>query len=544
MEALGLDRICVIIGRTRHKMVLAELQEAAKRGAKLIELRLDFLAKAVDFRRLLPFRNCPWICTLRRREDGGRWTGTEVERQTILRQAIVAGFDWVDLESDIADSIRRFGNVKRIVSYHNCQETPDNLNEIYEKMCQQDADIVKIAVTAKHPEDNLKTIELVRHAKKPTIAHCMGEMGIPSRFLSIKFGAPFMYAAFNKERGISPGLFSFDELKKYYAIDRIDSSTSVYGVAGDPVGHSLSPALHNQLFKHYGVNSMYLPFHIPRGEFNHTVRKWLTIPIEGYSVTIPHKEDAAQISNEADEVVKRTGVANTLIRHKNGYAASNTDYPGVRKCFEGPKPSMDDGTVREWNVCQALVLGAGGIAKIVVQTLSEMGVYVIVSSKTLDRADKLAKSVHGKAVDWPQRHRSNCDIVVNCTPIGMHPNVDESPIHASYLRPGMVVFDTVYNPQSTLLIKEANLRGCRVILGTELFIQQAALQFQAFTKIEPDLNLLRDIIRQAISPLAVQIQSEVINQQPYLSSSQNYTPNHKHTKENKSKKGPKTDDTE
>src|SRR6516162_8459205 len=140
--------ICAVVGRTRHKMMHIEMLEAAKRGAKLIELRLDFLAKAPDFKRLLDGRPCPLIATFRRPAEGGRWGGTERERQTLLRQAIVAGFDYIDLETDVADTIRRFGKVRRIVSYHNLRETPADLEEIYERMCGQDADIVKVAVTA------------------------------------------------------------------------------------------------------------------------------------------------------------------------------------------------------------------------------------------------------------------------------------------------------------------------------------------------------------------------------------------------------------
>src|SRR5262245_66441901 len=129
------DRVLVVIGRTRHKMVVVELQEAVKRGAKFIELRLDFLAKAVDFKRLAPYKQCPWVATLRRPVDGGRFGGTEEERQVILRQAVASGaFEWVDLETDVASVIPRFGKVKRIVSYHNLSETPATLDEIYAGM--------------------------------------------------------------------------------------------------------------------------------------------------------------------------------------------------------------------------------------------------------------------------------------------------------------------------------------------------------------------------------------------------------------------------
>src|SRR5262249_4857398 len=160
----------VVIGRTRHKMVQIEIQEAAKRGAEFLELRLDFLAKAPDFKRLLANKPCPWVATVRPPADGGRWSGSEEARLMLLRQATVAGFDWVDLETDVADSMRRFGAVKRIVSYHNRDEVPADLEKIYEKMCKQDADVVKIAVRAQQPSDNLRVLDLYKNAPKSTVA--------------------------------------------------------------------------------------------------------------------------------------------------------------------------------------------------------------------------------------------------------------------------------------------------------------------------------------------------------------------------------------
>ena len=188
MVASASERICVVIGRTRHKMVQAEIEEAAQRGARLIELRLDFLAKAPDFQRLLADKPCRLMATVRRPHDGGRWSGSEEERQTLLRQAIVAGFDWVDLETDVADRIRRFGRTRRIVSYHNIHEMPADLEKIHERMCKQDADVVKIAVRGQQPEDNLRMLALVRNAPKPTVAFCMGDMSMPSRILCLKYG--------------------------------------------------------------------------------------------------------------------------------------------------------------------------------------------------------------------------------------------------------------------------------------------------------------------------------------------------------------------
>ena len=499
--SLAVDRVCVIIARTRHKMVQIELDEAVNRGARFIELRLDYMAKAVDFKRLLPHRKCPWIATLRRHTDGGRWKGTEEERMMVLRQAIVSGFDWVDLETDLADEIKRFRDVKRIVSYHNFVETPDDLESIYERMTQQDADVLKIVTMAQHPKDCLRVLNLIKSAKKPTVGHCLGEMGLPSRILSLRYGAPFLYAAFNKERGIAPGLPSLEEVKRYFHVQDINTQTRVYGVLGDPVSQSFSPALHNLMFRRIGMNAVYLPFRVPRGELGDSLQAFGAIPVDGYSVTIPHKEQAAAISVTSDDRVKETGAANTLVKRHDGFHAFNTDYEAA---LEGLRRNMpvEEGKRREIKECAAMVLGAGGAARAVAHALHRAGaspLYIV--GRTAPKTEKLANEVHGKAVEWAARHNVECGIVVNCTPIGMHPNLDETPVHAGYLKPGMVVFDTVYNPEQTLLLKEAKSRGCQIVSGVEMFVRQAALQFELFTGQPADVEAMREILRRALSPL-------------------------------------------
>ncbi len=497
------DRVLVVIGRTRHKMVVAELPESVKRGAKFIELRLDFLAKAVDFKRLAPLKTCPWVATLRRPSDGGRFSGTEPERLAILRQAIVSGaFEWVDLETDVAAEVRRFGKVKRILSYHNLHETPDNLEEIYAGMLKQDGDVVKLAVTAQKPSDVARVMKLQQTAPKPTVAFCMGDVGAPSRFLALKFGAPWIYAAFNKERGIAPGLPSLDEFRTTYPVRSITADTQVFGVAGDPLGHSLSPLLHNHMFKRMGVNALYLPFRVPRGLFPRAVEQYGCVPVDGYSVTIPHKEAAAQLAKEADPTVGTTGAANTLVRHGNKWVAANTDYTAAADSLKARLAERAAaGKKEELGQMRVLVLGAGGVARAVVHALHKEGAHVTIASRTEERAKDLAAAAGCRFVDWQARHSIGFEVLVNCTPVGMHPNVDESPIHASVLKPGGIVFDTIYNPETTLLIREAKARGCDAITGVDMFVRQAARQFELFTGKVPPLDTMRDIVRKALSPL-------------------------------------------
>jgi 3-dehydroquinate dehydratase/shikimate dehydrogenase len=498
------DRVLVVIGRTRHKMVVAELQEAVKRGGQFIELRLDFLAKAVDFKRLTPFKQCPWVATLRRPADGGRFNGPEPERLMILRQAIVSGaFEWVDLETDIAGTVPRFGPVKRIVSYHNTAETPANLADLYAQMLQQDADVYKIAVAAHSAADVARVLHLQRTAPKPTVAFCLGDIGQPSRFLALKFGAPWIYAAFNKERGIAPGLPSFDELRSTYPVRAIAPDTKVFGVVGDPVGHSLSPLLHNQMYKRLGVNALYLPFRIPRGQFAQALEAYEPIPVDGYSVTIPHKEAAAAAARESEPNVQVTGAANTLVRRDDGrFTAANTDYAAAADSLKAHLAERAaDGPAVALEGLRVLILGAGGAARAIAFALHREGAQITISARTHERAQKLAEDVKCRSVDWHARHSVPFDVLINCTPVGMHPNVDEAPCHFSVLKPGTVVFDTVYTPETTLLIREARVRGCDTITGVDMFVRQAARQIELFTGLTPDLAAMRQIARKALSPL-------------------------------------------
>ncbi|MSQ95883.1 MAG: shikimate dehydrogenase [Gemmataceae bacterium] len=500
--------VCAVIGRTRHKMMQAELEEAGKQGAKLIELRLDFLSKPPDFKRLLEGRPCPLIATFRRPADGGQWRASEDQRFMLIRQAIVAGFDFVDLEIDIIDKIPRFGKVQRIVSYHNIQGVPDNLEEIYKQMCAADADVVKIVVTAQTPADNLRVMALLKNAPKPTVAFCMGDMGTASRVLGIRLGMPFTYGAFNKERQIAPGILSFSELHKTYSIDKINAETKVFGVIGDPIGHSLSPLIHNAAFRKLGMNAIYLPFRVPRGELASFLTGYREIPVHGYSVTIPHKEAAAKCATECDELVTKFGAANTLVATETGFHATNTDAQAALDSLRANLPLGADNQQVPLSSRKVLVLGAGGVARAIAHALHKEGVYVTVTNRSEERGAKLAEEVGCKFVNWTARHQTECGTLINCTSVGMHPNLDEMPVHQSFLNPELMVFDTIYTPETTLLIREARTRGCHCLTGVDMFVRQAGLQFEQFTGQAPPLDLMAMVVRKALSPVHIKEEGE------------------------------------
>ncbi|MEM9351902.1 MAG: shikimate dehydrogenase [Planctomycetota bacterium] len=495
--------ICVSIGRSRHKHMMAERAHLVEQGAKMVELRLDYVAGKVNLRRLLAeevSQPSEVIITCRRKEDGGKWGGTEEARQLLLREAIAEGVDYVDLEDDIAASIPRFGRTKRIISYHNFRKTPDDLLDIHTRLAGLDPDVIKITTMANSPHDNLRMLQVVEQSEKPMVGMCMGDIGTPSRILVARFGGPFTYATFHHERTLAPGQLAFGQMKDVYHYESIDHDTDVFGVIADPVGHSLSPPIHNACFRELGINAVYCPFRVPADALGQFMEDAPRMGIKGLSVTIPHKEAIAKYLTKVDPVVKSIAAVNTVVFDGSEVLGYNTDYNAAMDCLEHAlgKIGADPSPLKNK---RALILGAGGVARPIAFGLRKRGALVTVTSRNKKRADKLADAFDGKAVEWETRDRVNCDILINCTPVGMHPNVDESPMTKTFLKPSLLVFDTVYNPESTLLIKDARERACQVITGVEMFIRQAMLQFFLFTKQDAPHELMRDVLKRTIGPV-------------------------------------------
>ncbi len=480
--------------------MLAEFQELVKRGAQLVELRLDYVNSRLNMQRLLKDRPCPVIITCRREEDGGKFSGTEEERLVMLREAISLEVDYVDLEDDIADKIPRFGKTKRIISYHNFRHTPDNLKAIYDRLAALDADVVKITTMAQRPSDNLRMLELVSHNNLPIVGMCMGDIGTPSRILLARCGAPFTYATFHHERALAPGQLSYDQMMEVYRYESITHATEVFGVIADPVAHSLGPQIHNAAFADQKIDAVYIPFRVPSDSLGQFLGDVPRMEIRGLSVTIPHKESVARYVTKVDAAVKGIKAANTLIFRDGEVLGYNTDCKAAMDTLEhalgdeGALPSRLHGK-------RVLVLGAGGVSRAIMYGLQKKEAKVIVASRSRDRAERLAGEFGGKAIDWNARHSANIDVLVNGTPIGMHPNVDDTPFNRSYLKPSMLVFDTVYNPESTLLIKEARLHGCQTATGVEMFIRQAGLQFMLFTGREAPMKTMRSTLKRITGPV-------------------------------------------
>lgn len=505
--------ICVSLGRVRHKEMIATHQALAEIGAPLVELRIDWLRYPPDLGRVIKVRPTPTVITCRRPQDGGRWRGNEDDRQMLLRQAIVAGVDYVDLESDIAAKIPRYGKTKRIVSYHNFETTAPDLRDLHASLCQLDADIVKIVTMANSPADNARLLELIQDAPKPTIAFCMGEIGTPSRILCGKYGAPFTYATFSKERVLAPGQLSFEVMRDLYRYESINSETAVFGVLGDPIAHSWSPLIHNTAFREQAINAVYIPFRVPAEMLAESLAEFDKLGFQGFSVTIPHKEAVAAMVPTADATVRDSGAANTLYRNETGrWCASNTDYEAALTVLrEGVANSGSSGTLEGKRV---LILGAGGVAKAVALGLNRAGAAISITNRSKDRGRALAEQLDCQFIGWENRGSVFADILVNCTPIGMFPEVEATPFPQHWLRDGMLVFDTIYNPENTLLLKEAREHFCTTVSGLEMFVRQAAAQYESFVRQPAPVEVMRQTLRKGISPVRVKRQDPPPDQPP------------------------------
>jgi 3-dehydroquinate dehydratase/shikimate dehydrogenase len=407
----------------------------------------------------------------------------------------------VDLELDVPPEC--WPDCPVILSHHDFQSCPTDLEQILRRLEDSPAAAVKVAFAARGPEDALRAMDALRAARKPAIALAMGEAGVLSRVLAKKFGAFGTYAALSRGEESAPGQPTVEEFKDLYGWHRMGPSTRVYGVIGHPIAHSLSPLAHNRALAAAGLDAVYLPLLIEPGEENFDRfleallrRPWMDW--RGLSVTLPHKEHALRFvgPERCDELARRIGAINTItIREGGALRGDNTDYAAALEALcQAMKIDRLALTGR-----RVAVLGAGGAARAVVAGLVHAGASVAIYNRTLARAEALASEFPCRAAPLDQLHRAEEEVLVNCTPVGMHPNVNDCPLEA-IPRSIRVVFDTIYNPLETRLLRLARDAGCVTVPGLEMFVQQAVAQFEIWTGKKAPVSLMREGVRKRLDP--------------------------------------------
>jgi 3-dehydroquinate dehydratase/shikimate dehydrogenase len=310
--------------------------------------------------------------------------------------------------------------------------------------------------------------------------------------LTRTFGGLLTYAALRRGAGSAPGQLTVAQLRDVYNFDSTGPGTPVYGVIGNPVMHSVSPNIHNAAFRSLGMDAVYVPFEVDAlAPFFAGVH---CLDPAGFSVTIPHKEEALRLVDDADEISHKIGAVNTVAVRDSRLVGTNTDWLAAVNAVK--QALAADETLAGRRV---LLLGAGGAARAIAYGLAREKAVVLIANRTQERAERLAAETGAKTVRWEQRGAVDCDVVVNSTSIGMYPRVDATPMPAESLRQGRVVFDAVYNPRRTRLIEEAAAAGCRVVEGVEMFVEQAVAQFRFWTGRDAPVEVMRKATVAALS---------------------------------------------
>jgi 3-dehydroquinate dehydratase/shikimate dehydrogenase len=476
----ALPRICIALGLADLPKLLDQARHEAEAGENFLEFRLDYLpepaqgAKAIgEF--LASYPNCTILATCRRHQNHGRFNGSIEEQLRILEVAIQHGARAVDVEIETAEvAIQRCADLRGrailIVSWHHFETTPA-LDPVMKRMLKVGADVYKIVGTARKPGDTGRILAASRLSPKiPLVTLAMGEIGFPSRVLSTAFGALFTYATPAHVQGTASGQVNARQLRSLYRIDKLTKAARIYGVVADPVRHSVSPHVHNRAFQSRRLDAVYVPLLVSPNQLRDFFQFAEALPLCGFSVTIPHKRRIMRYLDQVDPLARRIGAVNTVIRKAGKWRGSNTDAEAV----SGPLSR-----IIKLQKATALIVGNGGAARGAACALADAGTKVALTGRNPDRVRALARLVNGEQLSSEQTLQRHFDIVINATPVGMWPNVTECPFPDRI--PGEIVFDMVYNPLETVLIRRAREQGKQVIPGLKMFIEQAVRQFEIWT---------------------------------------------------------------
>ncbi|MBZ5699044.1 MAG: shikimate dehydrogenase [Acidobacteriia bacterium] len=472
----GKDRVCGVIAAGTAREMIFEMRRGL-RITRTLELRLDYLRNARERTAYLSWlgRQRPramLIATCRSRQGGGLFRGNRKAQLEILAQAVRAGCRWCDVEIETAShaspaELRSALSPARVmVSHHDFRKTPKSLPAIARRLLRAGGRIAKVATQCHSISDSVRICSLAR-GRRDTVAIPMGEIGLAGRVLSLRAGSALAYAAV--EQATAPGQLSLDAMEHLYRAADITRRTRVYGVIGNPIGHSLSPLLHNTAFRARRFDAVLVPFLVrDLGDFLRAIEPF---GIAGFGVTIPHKEIILRHLSDCDPLAARIGAVNTVVvRRGGGLYGYNTDYAGVlrslqrRMCLAGSR---------------VLLYGAGGAARAAAFALAQAGATVCLSARRPERARALARAVGAQVVTRAGLRREFFDAIVNCTPVGMHPR-GGSPLGSAELN-CRIVMDMVYRPRTTELLRRARRRGIEIISGLEMFLEQGFAQYEIWT---------------------------------------------------------------
>ena len=451
-------------------------------SADLIELRLDcFTTEPDNLADVVKNIATPVILTFRPSEQGGHRDLTRQARQNFWNDVAPRGESiWWDIESDLAHELSPDWS-RVIVSHHDFNGVPDDLQEIYQRLAATPAHVIKIAFQAHDIIDCIPAFDLLARARRESreiIPIAMGNSGIVTRVLGPSRGAFLTYGSLDDENATAPGQVTARDLRELYRISEIDQDTMVCGVIGLPVMHSISPQLHNGWFAAEGLNGVYLPFEVKDvhsflTRMVHPRTRALDWNLRGLSVTAPHKQTVIEHLDWLNPIAQEIGAVNTILVKADRLLGFNTDAPG----FFVPLVEKFD----SWPDRRAAIIGAGGAARAAIWALQKLRTDITIFARNPSNGQSLGDSFGVDCEPLASATFGDYDLVVNTTPLGSGAYIDQSPATAEQLTGVRIAYDLIYNPADTRFLREARKAGCETIGGLEMLVAQAKIQFELWT---------------------------------------------------------------
>ena len=503
-------KICVPVCVPRASELAPAIARAAE-VADIIELRLDYLLEgelelAKDILgSLIGKAEVPIILTMRSGEQGGR-VSLSLDQRSQFWASLGSSAEncFKDFELDLVQEYQGRADEqmdwsKVICSHHDFAGVPVNLEQIYESMAATAARILKIAVQAADATDCLPVFHLLKRAQREgreMIAIAMGPAGIMTRILGPSRGSFLTYGSLDDESATAPGQLTARELRELYRIDQIDRQTEVLGIIGKPVGHSLSPYIHNAAFAAGGVNAIYLPFEVGdiasfMRRMAHPCTREIDWNLRGLSVTAPHKSVVMDHLDWIYRSAREIGAMNTIVVRGDELRGYNTDALG----FIAPLRQK----FRSLKGVRCAIIGAGGGARAVLWALRNEGAEVTLFVRDPDKASSLANKFDIDCQKLPGARFDGFEIVINATPLGTRGEyIEQTPATSEQLGGVRLAYDLVYNPTETRFLREASAAGCETLSGLEMLIAQAVEQFTLWTGQNPNAEIMRAAAQRAL----------------------------------------------
>ena len=490
--------ICISIAQESRRFALADMVNAASQ-CDLIEVRLDRFAKAPDVGELVANKPKPVIFSCRRRQDGGEWEGSEEERLALLRQCIISKADFVEIELDAADQIRKFPPAKRVISYTNFQETPADIAEIYAEMQTKSPDVIKLVTLARTPEEAWPLVQILAKPALPTVVVGLGKPGAMLTVLGKKIGAPFTYAALERGMEAYPGQPTVGDLERVYHYKAIGKSTRLIGVTGFAEQEMATVAVLNGALADLGVAARCLPLQI--GSMR-VFRKVIdAVKLAAVVVDAEHYGSILEIATERQPEAEAARAADLILHQKEKWHGYNVLGRVAAGALEETARG-DSGNPRPLADRPVMIVGSNATARAIAFALKERGAATIIASRDRTPAHDLAKELDARHIPLEALYSTMHDVLVVCSeekqPVSSKGHSEGASIHAAELKRGMVVMDLTSMPKKSALLREAEAHGCQVVSPRRILLEQLHQQTRLLSGKEVPLQRLNEILSEVI----------------------------------------------